>query len=286
MGTASGDNAAGESGTAEIVRSGQPFFWRVAEGMLYAEMSLETTIRPPLLTEWESERVRAFRNPRRRRQWLAGRALAKALVRERLRIDGIVEIREGSCGEPLVYRGGMPLTDVWLSMVYRHGRVAAIIADRPAALEIKRVDDESARLVERFVRKRELRSLEKVFERDPALVRSAAWAIKEAAVRARRISPADLPDGLGSVELCDDLGVIVDDVRMHAMAVRVVKDTVVAVVARPLLHEEPVTRVVTNGRPEPEPRAAGFSAAVERSVARSRRLAEARARFHRLRWQQ
>src|SRR4051794_14536260 len=103
--------------------SGRPFFWRIAEGVLYAEMPYSRAIRPPLLTEWESDRVREFRSSARRSRWLAARALAKALVRERLGLGGIVEIREGADGQPLVYRGGLLLADVWLGMSCQGDRV-------------------------------------------------------------------------------------------------------------------------------------------------------------------
>jgi hypothetical protein len=63
---------------------------------MYAEMPLARSIRPPLLSEWESERVQQFKNRERRGSWLAGRALAKVLVKERLGMQGIVEIREGA----------------------------------------------------------------------------------------------------------------------------------------------------------------------------------------------
>ena len=77
---------------------------------MYAEMPLNRAIRPPLLSPWESERVQAFRNRERRSRWLAGRSLAKVLVKERLGLGGIIEIREGADGEPLVYADGFPLT--------------------------------------------------------------------------------------------------------------------------------------------------------------------------------
>ena len=259
----------------------QPFFWRVADGVLYAEMPYSTSIRPPLLTQWESERAKSFNNPQRRNQWLAGRALAKALVRERLGIPGIVEIREGASGEPLVYRNGLPMPHVWLGMGYRHGRVAAVIADRPVALDIRRVEDGSAEVVSRFVGRAEFRILRKVFRGLP-LACSVAWAIKEAAIRAAR--GGDHPDGLLNAKVLPDFGVSVGDVRMHTLALRVVDETVVAIVGRPLLHEKPVTRIVMSDAPSTATDEQ-VALSIDRSVARARRVAEARARWHRLRWQ-
>lgn len=260
---------------------GQPFFWRVAEGVLYAEMPFSASIRPPLLTDWESQRAESFHSRQRRNLWLAGRALAKALVRERLQLNGMVEIREGVGGEPLVFRDGLPEPGVWLGIIYRHGRVAAVVADRPVSLDIRRVEADAADLTSRFVSRGEMRNLRRVFAA-PQLACGVAWAVKEAALRAARCDV----DGtsLTGVQLHADLGVTVGDVRLHTLALRVFDESVVAIVGRPLLHEQPVTRIVMEGEPQVEA-ASRLQAVVERSVARARRIAEARARWQGLRWQ-
>ncbi len=261
--------------------AGKPFFWRVASGVTYAEMPLSRSIRPPLLSEWESERVQAFRNRERRSRWLAGRALAKVVVKERLGFRGIVEIREGADGEPLVYEGGFPRPDVWLSISVRHGRVACVIADRPVALELRRAEGAEAELVDGFTARGEQRSLRRLLGSAQAS-RSAAWAIKEAAQRATRIGAGV---ELRNVQIDASLGVHVEDVAaMDVLALRYVDEVAVAIVGRFLLEERRTVRIVMDqpvaSDAAPTPR---LQAAIERSVARARRIADARLRWHQLR---
>lgn len=258
----------------EAVSTG-PFFWRVASGVTYAEMPLTRTVRPPLLTPWESERVQAFRNRERRNRWLAGRALAKVLVKDRLGIAGMIEIREGSDGEPLVYEDGFPRPDVWLGIVVRHGRIACVLADRPVSLDVRCVQDSEAEVVDRFLPRGEQRILRKAVGSARA-ARSAGWAIKEAAQRAvRRRDGAEL----AAVGLDAAFGVHVgDDQHVQVMALRVVDDIAVAIVGRFLLEERAHVRIVLDAaaREEATPR---LQAAIERSVARARRISDARHRW-------
>lgn len=179
---------------------GTPFFWRVASGVMYAEMPLSRSIRPPLLSDWESDRVQAFRNRERRSPWLAGRALAKVLVKERLGLQGIVEIREGADGEPLVYQNGFPMPDVWLGISVRHGRVSCVLADRPVSLEVRNVKPAEAELVDGFSGRGEQRTLRRLLGSAHA-AQSAAWAIKEAAQRAARIRAGRSSVDLRSVRI-------------------------------------------------------------------------------------
>lgn len=253
-----------------------PFYWRVASGVLYAEMPLTKAIRPPLLTDWESERVQQFRNRDRRWRWMAGRALAKALVQERLNMRGVVEIREGVAGEPLVYENGFPRHDVWLGISVRHGRVACVLADRPVSLEVRVAGSVEAELVDRFVHRGEQRALRKALGSARA-ARSAAWAIKEAAQRAARVRGTT---ELQEVSIDANLNVdVADECRLQVLAIRWVDEVAVAVVGRSLLEEQQHVRIVLDeaAREEATPK---LQAAIERSLVRARRIAEARMRWH------
>lgn len=269
-----------------------PFSWRVAEGVIYAEMPLRAGVRPPLLSEWEMQRVAAFRNPRRRNMWLAGRSLAKVLIRERLRVRGIVDIRDGVGGEHLLMDRGLPRTDVWLDISHRHNRVCALIADRPVALDVRRVSPADAAVTAKVVTQRDRAAAQRIV-RDEAAADCIAWAVKEAAIASLRLDPGTTPS-LRSVELRDDFDVQVGDTRLHVFAVRVIDDLVITVVGRPLLHETAVTKVLVSGQyaaslnrepaKAPEATPSRFVEAVERSLTRARRVADARARWSRLRW--
>jgi phosphopantetheinyl transferase len=262
--------------------AGRPFFWRVAQGVMYAEMPLARSIRPPLLSEWESERVQQFRNRERRSRWLAGRALAKVLVKERLGIHGIVEIREGADGEPLVYSDGFPRHDVWLGISVRHDKVACVLADRPVSLEVRQVRPAEAEVVDGFVGRVELRSLRRLLGSANA-ARSAGWAIKEAAQRAARTR---LSSGLELREVRIDpaLGVQVgDSADLDVLALRYVDDVAVAIVGRFLLEERRTVRIVLEDVPKVDAPTPRLQAAIERSMARARRITEARTRWQQLR---
>lgn len=245
----------------------RPLFWRVGSGVMYAEMPYAASIRPPLLSPWESERVQRFRNTERRRQWLAGRALAKALVRERLDLQGIVDIREGSDGEPLVFRDGLPLPDVWLGIVVRHGRICAAVADRPVGIDVQALGGQNDRFARRVLDRRELRAMRRVFRSEMPLSVCAGWAVKEASVRAARSRCA-----LGDVHLDETFTIEMAEGRMRALAIRVLADSVVAIVARPRVDERSTTRVIFTDRSSLEnpSRVAALGTRVERLVARSR----------------
>ncbi len=245
---------------------------------MYAEMPLSRSIRPPLLSEWESERVLAFNNRERRTRWLAGRSLAKVLVKERLGLAGIVEIREGADGEPLVYEDGFPRPDVWLGISVRHERVSCVLADRPVSLEVRRLKSAEAELVDGFVGRSEQRVLRRLLGSGTAS-RSAAWAIKEAAQRAARVRQEQAVE-LRDVRIDSSLGVQVGEADLDVLALRYVGEVAVAIVGRFLLEERRTVRIVLDEAPaeQPTPR---LQAALERSVARARRIADAR-----LRWQQ
>lgn len=249
---------------------------------MYAEMPLSRSIRPPLLSEWESDRVQAFRNRERRASWLAGRSLAKVLVKERLGLPGIVDIREGADGEPLVFQDGFPMLDVWLGISVRHGRVSCVLADRPVSLEVRQLKAAEAELVDSFSGRLEQRSLRRLLGSAHA-ARSAAWAIKEAAQRAARVRSTSEVE-LRHVRIDQALGVQVGDgVDLDVLALRWTDEVAVAVVGRFLLEERRTVRIVLDEVPTPEDaKAPRLQAAFERSVARARRITEARMRWQRL----
>jgi phosphopantetheinyl transferase len=259
---------------------GTPFFWRVASGVMYAEMALTRSIRPPLLSEWESERVQQFRNRERRGRWLAGRSLAKVLVKERLGLPGIVEIREGADGEPLVYQDGFPLSNVWLGISVRHGKVSCVLADRPVSLEVRQARASESEVVDGFIGRGEQRALRRLLGSGMA-ARSAGWAIKEAAQRATRVRTRGELE-LRDVRIDSSLGVQVgDDADLDVLALRYTDDIAVAIVGRFLLEERRTVRIVLDG-PAEEPSTPRLQAAIERSMARARRIADARHRWQQL----
>jgi phosphopantetheinyl transferase len=260
------------------VDADEPLFWRVADGVHYTEVGYSSAIRPPLLSDWEIERATEFKNSSQRDRWLAARTVAKALVRERLKLTGIIEIRDRN-GQPLIYRAGLPVPDAWLSVEHRFGRIAAIIADRPIALDVQRIERGSLEVLRRVVSKSDARNLQRVVK-DPAAAHAIGWAAKEAALKALRIAE---PVALSEISIDRTLGVTVGDRHVHLMGIRILDHAVVAIVGRPLLHEQLETRVVVDALPEETQ--SSLSSAIERSMARARRISEARARWQRLRWQ-
>jgi hypothetical protein len=226
------------------------------------------------MSDWECERVARFNDRGRRSRWLAGRALAKALVRERFAEQGVVDIREGVIGEPILYRGGLPDPGIWLGIDVRTDTVAAVVGDRPVSISVGRAADD------RVVRRNEIKAVARLVRGDKTLATSVAAAVKEAAVRAYRSDGPEAPS-IPSVHIDDEYGVAIGDVQMRVLAVLAGSDgNVVAIVGRQLLHERRVVRVVFDGMlsihgPD-APRAPG---ALERSRARARRLADARSRW-------
>lgn len=241
-------------------------------------MPYSTAIRPPLLTEWESERVARFRNPGRRAAWLASRALAKALVREHIGMTGIVEIREGADGQPLVFSGGMPEPDVWLGMSCRAGRVAAVVARRPVSIEIRRSDGSDLALGPQLMQRTELRSLRRIIGSTPAAA-AAVRAIKEATLHALRADGGSMT--LASVRVEPDLSVCVGGSRLDVLAVRVLDESVIAVVGRTAPDQRPVTKIVLDAELSDSTETPRLQAALERSLARARRIADGRERWQR-----
>jgi hypothetical protein len=170
---------------------------------------------------------------------------------------------------------------VWLGISVRHGRVCCVLADRPVSLDVRQVAPVEAELVDGFVGRGEQRSLRRLLGTG-AGARSAAWAIKEAAQRAARVrSKQELE--LRDVRIDSSLGVQVGDgADLDVLALRYVDEVAVAVVGRFLLEERRTVRIVLDEVPR-EQQTPKLQAAIERSVARARRIAEARMRWQQLR---
>ena len=164
---------------------------------------------------------------------------------------------------------------MWLGISVRHDRVACVLADRPVSLEVRKVQPAEDELVEGFMTRGETRTLRRALGSAQA-ARSAGWAIKEAAQRATRMR--------GRTELRDvriDAGLsvqVADEALLDVLALRVVDDVAVAIVGRFLLEERRTVRIVLDdtARVQATPR---LHAALERSMARARRIADARTRF-------
>ncbi len=263
----------------------RPFYWKIGDGILYAEMPFNAAVRPPLLSEWESERVAQFRNSQRRSVWLAGRALAKALVRERYGLTGIIEIREGADGEPLVYRDGFPAPDIWIGIACRGGRVVAVVGDRPVSVDARQNDGRDLHLSERILDRSEMRAMRRIFRSGDVAI-AVARSIKEASLRALRAHAAG-KGSLAGVRVDGEFNIACEHAPaardLHVFAIRVLDDVVVSVVGKRRPDERQVTRVVTDGE-RADMEVETMQSVLERSVARARRMTEARSRWHRLRW--
>ena len=253
-----------------------PRMWQVAPDVTYAEMPVGGSIRPPLLTPWESSRVQEMPAGPRRQRWLAERTLAKALLRAAGGRRGIIDIREGVLGQPLVYEHGMPAAGTWLATTRRGSRIGVAAGARPIGLSSRRpVDDDDLR-AGGLISARELRTA-KVLFRDVRIARALVWALKEAAVEALRRGDFQLAE----LELTDSLELRCGDAHLRPLAIRVRRDAVVCVVAPasadgpdgPLLIVDPEVEDHTASR---------VRDAFERSLLRARRILDAR--YRRLGW--
>lgn len=253
--------------------------------MLYAEMAFSRAIRPPLLSDWESARVLRFSNRERRARWLAGRALAKAVVREALELSGVIDIREGVDGEPLLYRDGFPAIDVWLSIECRHDRVVAVVSRRAVGVDIRRVGNGEAAMVERFIGRSDQRNLRRVIG-SVGDSRSAGWAIKAAGLRALRHRFPGRAGDLNALTIGADLAIDSPAGQLQTIALRIHSHIAIAVAGHVASPADHVAKVVLDQPPAaPRDEPSALQGAIDRSLARARRLADARMRWHRLRWQ-
>ncbi|MFZ3496009.1 4'-phosphopantetheinyl transferase family protein [Streptomyces sp. 5.8] len=121
----------------------------------------------------------------RQAEWTAGRLLAKRLVHEAVGApEREVEVLPRADGSPYVLVGGSPRADLHLSVSHTAGHVAAALAPQPVGVDLCETAsaDVVRRVADRVLTPGEL-SL--VGAGRPEVL-AAAWALKEAAVKADR----------------------------------------------------------------------------------------------------
>ncbi len=275
-------------------------FWRVAEGVVLAEMPVDAPVRPPLLSEWESAQAGSFRGVARRNTWLVTRALAKNLVREQTGLGGVIDIRDSEFGENVIFQGGMPVPDKWLSTCVKSGRISVLAGDRPIGMQMRCVHQADQELVSRFCSRNEFKTLHKLLAYEPTVsdaVPSILWTIKDAAIDHLRGSNRATVQ-LSQVRLESDLTVTVDlsdsgyeSLSLHLFVLKESDGVWTAIVGKPVLGENVVTRIVIDAKRiektsdrDTASSKRWRSGARERAVIRARRIADARSRWQRLRW--
>ncbi len=162
-----------------------------AGNILYATMALDANVRPPLTSEWESQRINRFEDRDARTKWMAGRTLAKTALKTyfpEIR-RSIPDIRDDEYGRPHVWADGRIAPDMFIDICVRHGRVAAVASDKPVGLALRQLDEAPPQLIDHLLTRgeRELLLLSvKLHSPDAAESwgRAGGWALKEAAVRA------------------------------------------------------------------------------------------------------
>lgn len=155
-----------------------------------------------LLELWLSPRERArldgFRSDKRRRDWLAGRLAAKALLIEYLQDRGEgdrrpaeIEIAYGPRGEPQAYVRGERLGEIALSIAHSGGRGFAGLSEASQegriGVDLERLRPVRPDLIKRFLSAEERKALTSRFPGERASEGIVLfWALKEAAFKALR----------------------------------------------------------------------------------------------------
>ncbi|MET9857469.1 4'-phosphopantetheinyl transferase superfamily protein [Streptomyces sp. NPDC006450] len=140
--------------------------------------------RAPFLSPAERRVVHAL-PAWRQAEWTAGRLLAKRLVHEAVGApEREVEVLPRADGSPYVLVGGDPLPDLHLSISHTTHQVAAALAPQPVGVDLCETASADAvrRVADQVLTPGELSLL--VADRPEVL--AAAWALKEAAVKADR----------------------------------------------------------------------------------------------------
>lgn len=143
------------------------------------------------LTEPEQVVYHAWQSPKRRAEWLAGRLAAKRLVRDTFGPAPLTFAigREGNA--PRVLSSEVPL--LTLSLSHSHGLGAATLSDSRqegvAGVDVQRIRPVHHGLCARVLTLGERRQIAEHFaaEDDPAGM-LLFWALKEAAIKARRVT--------------------------------------------------------------------------------------------------
>ncbi|MFF8264381.1 4'-phosphopantetheinyl transferase family protein [Streptomyces virginiae] len=142
--------------------------------------------RPPPLSEAERRVLQAL-PAWRRAEWAQGRLLAKRLVWEALAVPpGDVEVLPRDDGSPRVVVGGVPAPAVHVSISHTARHVAAALAPDPVGVDLCETASAAAvrRVADHVLSPGELAL---VAAHGPGAA-AAAWALKEAAVKADRSS--------------------------------------------------------------------------------------------------
>ncbi|MFE5490123.1 4'-phosphopantetheinyl transferase family protein [Streptomyces virginiae] len=142
--------------------------------------------RPPPLSGAELRVLEAL-PAWRRAEWTRGRLLAKRLVGDALAVPpGEVEVLPRDDGSPRVVVGGVPMPAVHVSISHTARHVAAALAPDPVGVDLCEAASEAAvrRVADHVLSPGELSLV--VAGGAEAVV--AAWALKEAAVKADRSS--------------------------------------------------------------------------------------------------
>ncbi|MFC9586625.1 4'-phosphopantetheinyl transferase superfamily protein [Streptomyces yangpuensis] len=192
--------------------------------------------RPPPLSKAERRVLEAL-PARRRAEWAQGRLLAKRLVGDALAVPwGEVEILPRDDGSPRLVVGGLPVPWLHVSVSHTAGHAAAALAPEPVGVDLCRTASAAAvhRAADHVLSPAEI-SLIGTGRPEAA---AAAWALKEAAVKADRSSVFG-PAPRRVVMLCLQPPVLAG--RRRAMVWRA-DDTVLALVlAHPPVPQGPAT---------------------------------------------
>jgi phosphopantetheinyl transferase len=155
-----------------------------------------------LLEFWLSPRERAqldgFQSDKRRRDWLAGRLAAKALLIEYLQYQGEgdrkpaeIEVAYGPHGEPQAHVLGERLGDIALSIAHSGGRgfagLSEVSTEGVIGVDLERLRPVRPDVIERFLSAEEREALSARFPGERASEGIILfWALKEAALKALR----------------------------------------------------------------------------------------------------
>lgn len=143
--------------------------------------------RPPPPLSVAERRVLDALPARRRAEWAQGRLLVKRLAGDALGVPpGEVEVLPRDDGSPGVLVGGVPAPAVHVSISHTAGHVAAALAPEPVGVDLCETASAAAvrRVADHVLSPGEL----SLIGTDRPEAAAAAWALKEAAVKADRSS--------------------------------------------------------------------------------------------------
>ncbi len=150
-----------------------------------------------LLSVWEADRLQAFKNIKRRREWLLGRWTTKTLLRSSIQemfdllppLD-IIEIRNDPLGVPFaILRLGATNWDLPFHLSISHSEAYAFCAVRQKTegaigVDIERIEKRISGFADAYFSQGEVEALEAVSSSRRELLITAIWSAKEAALKA------------------------------------------------------------------------------------------------------